>query len=753
VAVSGKQPFEVDDFSLGITDDAFERDPKYSLELDNFNIEPDGSLLSRYGSVVEDTANPQVPNGAKRIGALINYDNSAHLLVQSEDKVYYRNTSAYTTITGATSNDVFSVGTESNNTSYAQWNKQIYITNDGFPSPMKIYKDSGGVFRVVNNGLPALATAPTVTPGAGANSYIYAFHYFFSYTVGSQTFEDVGPVTEVTISSAAAPNVDDVAITNIPVLANGSDDNYATSTIKVQIFRTINAGTTFYKVGEVTNGTNTFNDSTSDTTLQSNVLMYTEDGTVEFDPVPKHKFVHVVNNIAYYGFIQESSIDYPFKIRQSIPAAPSAAPADFELDLEDEIKGLGSVNSIPIIFCKRHVYRIDGNFDQFGRGVINPIRISDTAGCISHLSIVSAEGQIFWAGNDGFYASDGYRVIKISDKINSRYLEMKEQSDDVRRIYGTFDEENRRIQWAIQQDNSNNDNDSIANLDLRWGIRDHSTFTTWSGFSFRCSSLVFFDDKLYRGDDNGYVYYHDTGTLTDPRVDLNVSAANWERETIIWLYRSCNYNFGSMFFRKKPTRILLLARNIGNTSIQITSVDDDGKRERELKPIRWRRNFVWGDDLFVWGDVNCVWNKLGVIEQWRRFPARGLRLSMCQIQISNAYTVISNSDSRGEATFNGTANTATLVNAATYDWPTDSVDYFLSTENDSYVSQYKVLTRSADVLTVIDSGSNLPTGQYEWLLKGYRKGEPLNLQGYCIHVSNVDQNQITYETGDDGANA
>jgi len=753
MATSSKSPFEVSDFSLGITDDPFESNPSYSIEMDNFNIEPDGSALSRPGSDIDDSTNPQIPSGTERIGAMINYANDSNLLIQSLDKVYFRDPSAYTTITGPIGNDVFSVGAATNNISYAQWNKQVYLTNDGYPRPMKIYKDSAGDFQVNTSGLPAIA-APTYTPAAGANTYLYAIHYQYEYTVGSQTFQDVGPTTQTTVSAADAPDANQIALSVIPVLSNGASDNWDTATITVQIFRTINAGTTFYRVGEATNGTTTFNDTVSDATLQTNVLMYTQDGTLDYDPAPLHKFIHIVNNIAYYGYIKDGSVEYPFKLRQSIPANPSGCPADFEIDLEDEITGIGSVSSIPIVFCERYVYRLEGNYDQFGRGGINFVRISDTAGCISHLSIVSAEGSIFWAGNDGIYESDGYNVRKISDKINSRYRNMKAASSDVRRIYGKFDEENRRVVWALQQNSSSPDNDSVLQLDLRWGVRPHSTFTTWSGSTLRAASLEFFNELLHRGDDNGYVFYHDQDLLSDRKVDTIVAAADWETQTIIWNYKSCNYNFGSNFFRKKPTRMLLTARNIANTSIQINSIDDDGKRIRALKPIRWRRNFIWGDVNFVWGSLDCAWNSYGVIEQWRRFPAGGLRVSYIQLQITNAYSVITSSDSLGLVTVDATANTITLVDAPTRAWPAEIVDYFISTANDNYSRQFRVLSRDSDsVITVVDSGAELVSGNFEWLLKGYKRGEPLSLQGYTVHIANEDQNQMTYHTGDDGANA
>jgi len=750
VAESSKQPFEVNDFSLGITDDPFEKDPRYSIELDNYNLRPDGSLVSRDGSLVEVPGTPQIPSGEKRIGALINYDNDSNLLVQSERNIYYRNPTTYTTLVGPVdSNPVFSAAAETNNASFSEWNKQVFITHDTFPRPMKIYKDSGGTMRVNTSGLPALASTPTGTPTAGSNAYLYSFHYLYEYTVGSQTFQDVGPITQLTVGSAAAPDSNQIDIAVIPAIANGATDNWDTANIKVQIYRTIAAGTTFYYVGQVTNGTATYTDNSSDATIQNNVLMYTEDGTLEYTPVPLHKYVHIVNGIGYYGHVKAGAVEFPFRIRQSIPGNPSGCPADFFIDVEDTVRGIGSVVSLPIVFCNRHVYRLDNNFDQFGRGGITPVRISDTAGCVSSLSIVSAEGKIFWAGTDGFYSTDGYKVQKISDKLNARYKLLLAQADDQNRIYGKFDEENRRIVWAIQQNSSSAENDSMIVLDLRWGVRPASTFTTYSGATFRPSSIEFFKGKMYRADDNGYVIYHISTIPTDPQINVNADATDWEFETIIWNYKSLNYNFGSSFFRKKPTRILITARNVGNTSIQINSIDDDGKRTRALKPIRWRRNFVWGDANFVWGNPDFIWRSLGLIEQWRRFPARGLRLSYCQIQITNAYSVTASSDLLGDALFDGGANTATLTN----DWPDDAVDYFISTEVDGYVKEYKISARTTNVLTVIDAAGGFPSGTYSWLIKGYRKGEPLNLQGYVVHIASEDQMQLTYESGGDGTNA
>src|SRR3990167_1335346 len=307
------QPLEVNDFSGGITDYYINAAPNRAQTMDNLFILPNRSVKSRSGSVLDDETNDTIPSGNIRIGALINYNNSAHLLVQSEENIYYRNTSAYTTLVGpVTSNAVFSSGATTNYISSAEWNRHLIVASDAFVKPQKIYKDGSDVLQVRTAGLPALASAPTVTAGgAGARTYIYAFLYFYTYTIGSQVFEDFGPVTQVTVTSSLEPSATNNPVTSIPVLANGATDNYDTTVIKVHIYRTLNGGTTLYKIGEVTNGTTVFTDDVSDATADNGTLIYTTGGVLDNDPPPLCKDVHTVNGYTYYAHIKVSTEVFP----------------------------------------------------------------------------------------------------------------------------------------------------------------------------------------------------------------------------------------------------------------------------------------------------------------------------------------------------------------------------------------------------------------------------------------------------------
>jgi hypothetical protein len=751
------QRLEIEDFSGGMTDHYINGPTNRGQLFSNLNILPNKKLISRWGSHLDEVANPlnaQIPAGNQRIGALLNYNNSATLLVQSAKKFWYRNPAAYTELVGPTSNPVFNVNATTNFISYSEWNRHLFVTSDAFPFVQKIYADGSGVLQVRTAGLPEIA-APTVTVGAaGALNYIYAFHYFSTYTIGSQVFEDRGPVVQVALANSADPAGTANAITVIPVLANGATHNYATTTIKVHIFRTLDGGAEFFKVGEVTNGTTTFNDSMSDATAEDAESLYLSGGVLDNDPPPLSKYIHIVNNVGYYGHIKIGSEVFPNKYRTSVPFDPDSCPGAFEDEVEDEIAGISSAQSVPIILCKRHIYRSEGNFDELGRGSVSHTRLSDTAGCISALSAVQAEGGLFWAGNDGFYYSDGYKVMKISDHLNSTYAAYIAAMTDAHRITGAFDEKYRRIIWTIQANSASSDNDTCVILELRWGISPEMVFTTMTGGedSFSPTFVAFFDKQMYRADRRGFVFIHDEDDDADPKIDTIVSPDLWNRVPIIYDYLGPALNFGTTLGRKWVPKAVITLGNEGNVSVQPNAINDDGAATRALQEIRIRRSFAWGDPEFVWGTPDCQWGAAGIFEQWRRMPARGLRLSYFQMQLTNSYTVVGNSDTYGTGTIDNVVKTLTLDNVDTA-WPVDCVDYALSFEVDDYSIQYPVSVRTASTLTFIDVGATSISGSTKWLLKGYKKGEFISILGYAVLYSSNSQSQATYQGSDTGNNA
>lgn len=730
------QGVDVDDFSGGETDNYLKASPARSQFLENFVLSDTKKPVTRPGTRIDDADNtPQIPIGSQRIGRLMSF--SGTLFNQSLNQISYRNPTDYEELEGPAGGHAFADSDELTDYAHTKWGQILTMTSGAFDKPIKIYKDDVDIFQLRTAGLPALASAPTVTPGVGANSYVYGFCHKYTYNVGDQTFIDFGPVTLVESSSAAAPNITPIAITAIPVLANGAGDNYDITDIKIAISRSINGGGTLYNFAEVTNGTTTYNDTTSDTVLQTNDPIYTTGDVPDNDPPPRAKFCHTVGGITYYGHIKIDSDIFPSTFRQSQADDPDSVPEAFETVLEDEIAGISSIYGKPIFGCKNFIYVIEGAFDEIGRGAPFANRISDSAGCVSHSSFVQTEQGLFWAGNDGFYYSDGNKVFKISTHLNARYKErLASFRERTYRIQGKYDPLSELIYWTFSrttQGTGEEECDTIWVCDLKYGISKEMCMYTWLGQdSFLPSAIEMHDKELYRGDHFGYVLQFSADYVTDDRVDPDTDADEWLQETIMWRYRSSAQNFGTSNARKIANKILISAKNETNVSVKITALNDDSKIIRTLEPIRWRRNFTWGDEEFTWGDPTFAWFTGGLIEQDRRFPARNLRFNYLQIQFENDLSNIVNSNGLGTSTVNGTTKVVTLDDGVDVDWPLQSVDYVLYFDFDDYVQGFPILERTADTVTVYDPGGLLQTGTFEWQLKGYKKGEIFNLNEYSI---------------------
>lgn len=753
------QPLEITDFSGGITDGFINGETNRAQTLDNFLISSNKKAYSRPGSIIRDLVHFQIPDGQQRIGRL--FIHRDFLLEQSARDVFYLPTGGpYQTLVGPTGNKVLSVGTVSNFASTAFWNLFTIISNDAFSKPQKIFKDNSLNLKVITAGLPHFASTPIVTAGAvGVNNYTYGFHYFYSYMVENVTFELDGPTVEVELENSDDPSISPNSITGIPVLSNGVTDNYDTTNIKVKIFRTEANQTTLLFIAQISNGTTTYSDNNSDTSIANNEPIYTTGGVVDFDPPPPAKFVHVANDFCVYAGVQEGGEYFPNRYRQSIKNQIDSAPESFFDDLEDEITGVSSIQGIPILLCKNSVYRVDGFFDELGRGGLVHLKISDTVGCVSNNSIIQTVEGLIFAGTGGFYFCDGYQVTKINKQLPQTYAKYTVTTDQAKRIYGSYDIKQKKVWWAVQTDQGSLDNDSCIILDTHWGISEESVFTTASGgVSFAPSAIIFFNDLLYRADTRGYIFIHDnnqfltTENLDDPKVDVFTVPSTWVRQTVIYTYESCAFNMGTTFLRKWAPWITLTLENRTNISAQIFSVNDEGRSTKPLVEIRFRGNLTWGDPDLTWGDPTLIWNYDGLIDAKRRFPAGGLRFSYKQIKITNAYTFITNSDVRGLATVDNIAKTLTLNNTST-SWPADSVDYFISFETDNYAQQYLVIDRTDLVLTYMDVNDTSPNSVgIKWELQGYAKNEQIGLLAYAIHYVLLSKSQQGFHSSDSGAN-
>jgi len=791
------QPLEFRDFHGGITDNFIDAPFHQYEKADNYLITVNKKLYTRPGSVINDDDNPVIVP-AQRIGALI--DHYGTLLTVSSAKVYHTPLLVWETLQGPTTNDVLTGATGSSRINWSDWNRHTFIGNDDFAPVMKIYKDNVGDLQVRSAGLPKLATDPTLaTTLVGTNNYIYSFVYYYEYTVGTVTFNDFGAVTNVQILLTAEPNtaapIATINISNIPVIANLTSFNWDTTAIKVRIYRTQNNGTTLTYIGEVTNGTTTYADTATDSDIVDNANIYTTGGQLENDPVPLCKCLHITDTIGFYGHIKTASGEIlSNRVRQSIPEDPDSCPETLYVDLDDSIVGISSAGQTPVVFCEKSIYRLDGAYDSTGGGSLVAQEIESTVGCVSLNSIVQIQRGICFASETGFYFTDGWEVRKLSNNFNDSYKNLTITDGQRENIYGTFDRNDKRVWWAVQETTSlelpvNNDVNKCYILDTRYGLGEalndletlQGVFTTASnGEDFKPTAILFKDGDLLRADSRGYTFRHNREYTNDPLVNTAAIPSLWSLKTIPWDFKSMATSFGSSLRRKFCPKVTITADNNTNITIQVNSINDIGRQSRSMKPIRSRKNWIWGDFILEWGVGTEVWNFRGLVEEERRFFSDSLRCSYKQIQITNAFDFVIDSDSLGTATIDPVAKTLTLDNIvlgsltappalpaegdkylviavatgdwtgeegriATWDsvgvvwrfsdafiWPSDCVGQFVYFEVDGYTRGFEITVRADDVLTYVDATDLTILGTTKWTIKGFSKSEVLDLISFSL---------------------
>lgn len=749
--------FEIQDFSGGITDYPLNAPINKMKTCDNLLINKypnSGKLFTRFGSELYSTTYPAIPGSTPRIGMAFLYKTTLH--VQAASKLYYFSSgSGWVAVNGPTGNDAFLSATSANYFTYSSWNFHTLVTHTGQAYPKKIIRNASSVPVIVEAGLPKFdSSAVTITPGAGANTWLYKFVYRRNYTTeGNVAFSDVGTPSDTKTASAAALNV---VITTIPVLSNSTTSNFDTANMKIDIYRTTNAGTTFFFVATINNGTTNYTDSTSDASLILNTQLYTTGGVVANDRPPKCKVVHIMGDVAYYGnILTDGGEALNFRMQQSIAGDIDSAPATFFVDVDDEIITISSTKSNCIILCRNSTYRVDGFFDELGRGGMTAERISDTAGCVSPQCAVQALDGVFWLGLDGVYFTDGFKVLRLNgdfDRTYKTYVTNGGLIDDTKtfKIQGKYDKKKNRIWWTIQGEGATDVNLCYI-LDLNFGIGENAPFTTASGTSFAPSAIEFDNGDLIRCDKRGYVLNHSEEIYVDLKIDTTISPANWEQETIIYNFESAGFNFGSSSVRKYVTSINVSCENSTNLSLQIISNNDDSRVVSNLLPIRYRGNITWGDPNIYWGDASLFWNKRGLIDQKRRMPYNSMRCNYKSIRMTNAKVAILSSDKIGTATIDSSALTVTLTNAATYNWPANASGYVISFASDGYVLEYPIVNRTADTLTYTDSNTTSSSATDSgWVIRGYPRGEVLNLLNYSIMYDVFGPTMTTYKNADSG---
>ncbi len=588
-------------------------------------------------------------------------------------------------------------------------------------------------------------------------SYLYSFLYRTKYTnFDGLTFIDRGYALEKRVWQTTPVEESPIVFTNITSLTTGDTStptHQDTANSFTEVYRTITNGTQFYLSGAVpySASVSTFSDALCDKDLQNQEPVYYSGGIIQNEVPPGAKAFHILDGTAFYGYVKLGTLVYENRVMQSIPGNPGAVPADFYVDLRGTVTFISSVANRIIVGTSKKIYRIDGQYNELGQGGMVPEVIHESVGTTYPMSAVKAEEHVFFFGTDGIYATDGYKVMKITEHLTATYKTIVGRST-AGRIQGVYDHVERRIYWCVQRTVASGDHDTLLILDLQFGVRPESTFYTWSGgVDFRPTCVGLQNIILWRGDTRGYFYSYKNAitdtVITDPVYETGATnPSTWKTRAITYDYVSAASAFGNPKVWKYIASMELFTKNNGNISLQLNSINDDQgvSAARALKPIRYRTQYT------------------GVVREERMMPAGGLRCSYKQIQITNATVYITNSTTLGTVTVDRTAHTVTLDVGAN-SWPTyaRSLEIAFAYKNvgagnvaDAYTTWYPITAKSGVILTITDATPTAPNGAaLAFILRGVPQDETTQIESFNVNAQFVNgDTQTAYKATETGTN-
>jgi hypothetical protein len=449
--------------------------------------------------------------------------------------------------------------------------------------------------------------------------------------------------------------------------------------------------------------------------------LYTNDGTLPADQPTRCKYTWTANGYVYYAGVYDGDTFRANRVIQSVQLAGDRAPATQSIDFPAPVVGGGSARNVNVCLTETGVYRLEGAYGTDGSGTIVKQQISNQMGGISGSSVVTTEIGLFFAGTNGYYYTDGYQCIRISQELFRTYKNASETAAQKRAIKGVYDVANRRVLWSVRSDSTKTDNDILHVFDINFGVTPSGAFTTLFGAddSWNPSAIGFLNNVLYIGDTDGYLYHLDENTKTDPLKDLLLAPNLWEETHVPWEYRSTMMSFGGTAMRKFFSRIHHVGKNKGDVAIQYY-ITADNKVTQDLAPMR----FI--DD----GD--------GFVDQWRRVGGRKLRADLYQVGCKNGRFTVYNSDEfGGTPVFVSNAINVTTLDIQGANLPLDSVGMGLCFASDYYETEFEILSvvhvGPDSTVTIVDP-LNAAAAKLvlAWEIRGFMKDQSFSLDALTI---------------------
>lgn len=751
------------DFSGGLTGDTRKALSNQCYELNNMIITPHKGVRTRYGSKpIYQTNTFQRCRGIYSLNDLIYFFIGTNLQKLNND-------SSSTLVPTINAVQLFDIGDANVTVQGKRWRNHLLLTGSDQRRPASMFRDTGGVDRIISLGLPNFTTSQesainiTHTGASGSNSYLFSFIWTLEYTVGDVKYRKVS--RPYTIQKSDFPDLktaETVSFSGLPVLSNGAfdDGHYNTADTKLEIYVSANNGSVPFLLTTITNGTVASGPHhVDDAVIVTKLGLYTNGGLSAHDAPPICKAIELVGDTAYYMNIAEELQDgtienRPYRIVQSIPGIATSVNKDFFLDLDDDIVGGGIARGNLIVFTDTFIYRIDGQISATGAGSLRPTPISQNIGCVSRDSIVTTKDGIYFAGRDGFYFTDGFNFKELTSgekSLEKAYRKLVASQTISSRINGVHDAMNDLVVWSVSLSNNATENDGWWMYDVKF-----DAFSTASGNTFGSASLLYDDETIYRGDEFGYIFEHkETYDCDYVRTNLDVISA-WKKAYIPWKLKPA-------FFTNLNDRLWARSVNIVAESNRDVYVNVGAElingRKFSMVPIIYKASSIWRDDGNFWRDETNLWKPSLIQARRRRFPSGSSRSRGITVSLEAGEGPVYISDVFGKSTLSYVSptdptNVAVELTDPDAKWPEDCVGYSITFGPD-YQVRYTIKSRSDSTLTIV-GGSGLAVGTpslYDWEVVGIPKNQNVEIKSISYNYGQIGKEDNKFQKGQDGGNA
>ena len=310
------------------------------------------------------------------------------------------------------------------------------------------------------NLYPEIIQAGITTSGssgiaAGTRQYVAVF----KWTDNQGQIHRSAPSIPVTYTNGSA-----VTRIFIPAYSLGATKK---SGAKMEVYRTEDAGTIFYKVGETdvdsTTSLNDVEDTISDGDLIDNELLYTTGGVLEnIAPTTCSIITHHKNRIFLAGLEDKNQVQYSKLI---VSGSPVQFNDTLAIDMPENggiITGLASLDDKLIIFKRSAIYTITGDGpNNLGQqnSFSDPQIVASDVGCTDSNSIVlTPEGLMFKSSKGIYLLSRGLQVQYVGASVedfNSNTITSATLLDKQNEVRFTTNSENTLVynylfkRWSV----------------------------------------------------------------------------------------------------------------------------------------------------------------------------------------------------------------------------------------------------------------------------------------------------------------